>query len=111
MGAQSNPAPQKPANEAPYDRVRFEEIVKLEPSPAAQPYRPEPRQPAVLAPEFRIETEGGLLEEGAPSVTGDKYTEDISKAKSIDKVVKSKEEEKAIFEKRMEETTSDEELQ
>ena len=60
---------------------------------------------------LRIETEGVLLEEAAPSVTGDKYTEDISKAKSVDKVVKSKEEEKAIFEKRMEETTSDEELQ
>ena len=50
--AQSNPVPQKPANQ-PYDRVRFEEIEKLEPSPAAQPYRPEPRQPAILAPEFR----------------------------------------------------------
>ena len=50
--AQSNPVPQKPANQ-PYDRVRFEEIVKLQPSPAAQPYKPEPRQPAILAPEFR----------------------------------------------------------
>ena len=44
-------------------------------------------------------------------MAGDKYTEDISKAKSIDKVEKSEEEEKAIFEKRRQETTLDEELQ
>jgi hypothetical protein len=112
-GAQSNPVarprvPQKPANPAPYDRVRFEEIVKLEPAaPAAQPYRPEPRQPASLAAEYRIDTEGVLLEEAAPSVDGDQDTEDISKVKSVDKVVKSEEEEKAVFE----ETTSDEEFQ
>jgi len=112
-GTQTNPVPQKPANEppAPYERVRFEEIVKLEPTPGAQPYRPEPRQPASLAPEYRIETEGVLLEEAAPSVDGDKYIEDISKVKSIEKVVKSEEEEKAIFEKRRKEKTSDEELQ
>ena len=42
---------------------------------------------------------------------GDKYIEDISKVKSNDKVVKSEEEEKAIFEKRRKEKTSDEELQ
>ena len=59
----------------------------------------------------RIETEGVLLEEAAPSVAGDKYTKDISNLKSIDKVEKSEEEEKAIFEKRREETTLDEELQ
>ena len=55
-GTQSNPAiPQKLVSQPAYDRVRFEEIVKLEPStpPAPQPYRPEPRQPASLAPEYR----------------------------------------------------------
>jgi len=98
-GAQSNPVvPQIAASQpapAPYDRVRFEEIVKLEPSlppPAPQPYRPEPRQPPSLTPEYRIQTEGVLLEEAPPpSVAGEKYAEDISKSKSFDKVVKFEE--------------------
>jgi len=55
-GAQSNPVvPEKQASQppAPYDRVQFEEIVKLEPfSPSApQPYKPEPQTPQAYRPE------------------------------------------------------------
>merc|ERR1712212_1264217 len=56
--AQSNPVvrplvPEKQASQppAPYDRVRFEEIVKLEPSsPAPSPYRPQPPAPQPYRP-------------------------------------------------------------
>ena len=55
--AQSNPVvrplvPEKQASQppAPYDRVRFKEIVKLEPKPAPQPYRPEPPAPSPYRP-------------------------------------------------------------
>jgi len=126
--AQSNPVvrplvPEKQASQppAPYDRVQFEEIVKLEPKPAPQPYRPqppapqayrpEPRQPVSLAPEYRIETEGVLLEEATSSVDGEKPTGDILKTQSFDTVVKSEEEEKAMFEKMKEGKTSAEDLQ
>merc|ERR1711953_148319 len=87
----------------PYDRVRFEEILKEDPSP----HRPEPRQP--LAPESRIQTEGVLLE---PSVAGEKYSEEeISKNKSIDKVEKLEEKEKVKSGRGKEGTTSDTDLQ
>jgi len=45
--------PEKQASQppAPYDRVRFEEIVKLEPSsPAPSPYRPQPPAPQPYRP-------------------------------------------------------------
>ena len=45
------------------------------------------------------------------SKTKEKPTEDIPKTKSFDKVVKSEEDEKAMFEKRKQGTTSNEELQ
>merc|ERR1712212_813661 len=137
--AQSNPVvrplvPEKQASQppAPYDRVRFEETVKLEPSspapspyrpqppapqpyrpqpPAPQAYRPEPRQPVSLAPEYRIETEGVLLEEAISSVDGEKHTGDILKTQSFDTLVKTEEKEEALIEESKEGTTSAEELQ
>merc|ERR1711953_534511 len=90
----------------PYDRVRFEEILKEDPSP----HKPEPRQPALLAAEYRIQTEGVLLE---PSVTGEKYSEEeISKTKSIiEKVEKLEEKGKVKSGRGKVGTTSDTDLQ
>jgi len=86
--------------------VRFEEILKEDPSP----HKPEPRHPAPLAAEYRIQTEGVLLE---PSVDGEKYSEgEISKTKSIiDKVEKLEEKEKVKSGSGREGTTSDADLQ